>query len=125
LSDVHLKKHEHTRFLGFGCTDTTVMQILYFTRYSSISSERDCAPRRGVTWHHARPLLGGLEYEKDCAGIRLYTVAGLDSVGARRLTACSESNSKLKMEVRGRRFAIFLQIEYYCEKTFNSRPALN
>ena len=64
--------------LGFGWPDTTVVQIYtVFDIHPLLPDEIACrgAARSGVTWHYARPPLLGLEYEMDCAGIRLETVA--------------------------------------------------
>jgi hypothetical protein len=66
--------------LGFGWPDTTVVQIYtVFDIHPLLPDEIACrgAARSGVTWHYARPPLLGLEYEMDCAGIRLETVADL------------------------------------------------
>ncbi len=64
--------------LGFGWSDTTMVQIYtVFDIHPLLSDE--IAPRgagrSGVTWHYARPPVLGLEYEMDCASIRLETVA--------------------------------------------------
>ena len=67
-------------FLGFGWPDTTMVQIYtVFDIHHFLPDEiaRRGAARSGVTWHYARPPLLGLEYEMDCAGIRLETVADL------------------------------------------------
>jgi hypothetical protein len=67
--------------LGFGWSDTTVVQIYtVFDIHPLLPHEiaRRGAARSGVTWHYARPPLLGLEYEMDCAGIRLETVADPD-----------------------------------------------
>jgi hypothetical protein len=66
--------------LGFGWPDTTVVQIYtVFDIHPFLPDEivRRGAARSGVTWHYARPPLLGLEYEMDCAGIRLETVPDL------------------------------------------------
>jgi hypothetical protein len=84
--------HEKARFVlgvmerrlnvfGFGWPDTTVVQIYTVLDIHSLLPDeivRRGAARSGVTWHYARPPLLGLEYEMDCAGIRLETVADLD-----------------------------------------------
>jgi hypothetical protein len=64
--------------LGFGWPDTTVVQIYTVLDIHPLLPD-DIAPRgaarSGVTWHYARPPVLGLEYEMDCAGTRLETVA--------------------------------------------------
>jgi hypothetical protein len=68
------------RFLGFGWPDTTLVQIYTVHDIHPLLPEeivRRGAARSGVTWHYARPPLRGLEYEMDCAGIRLDTVVDL------------------------------------------------
>ena len=64
--------------LGFGWPDTTVVQIYTVLDIHPLLPDeiaRRGAARSGVTWHYARPPILGLEYEMDCAGIRLETVA--------------------------------------------------
>lgn len=66
--------------LGFGWPDTTMVQIYTVLDIHHLLPDeiaRRGAARSGVTWHYARPPLLGLEYEMDCAGIRLETVPDL------------------------------------------------
>jgi hypothetical protein len=66
--------------LGFGWPDTTIVQIYTVHDLHPLLPDeivRRGAARFGATWHYARPPLLGLEYEMDCAGIRLDTVADL------------------------------------------------
>jgi hypothetical protein len=66
--------------LGFGWPDTTAVQIYTvhdihpFLPYEIVQRG---AARSGLTWHYARPPLRELEYEMDCAGLRLDTVIDL------------------------------------------------
>jgi hypothetical protein len=67
--------------LGFGWLDTTAVQIYTLLNIHPLLPNeiaRRGAARSGVIWHYARPPLLGLEYEMDCAGIRLETVADPD-----------------------------------------------
>ena len=64
--------------LGFGWPDTTVVQIYTVLDIHQLLPDEIAprgAARSGVTWHYARPPVLGLEYEMDCAGIRLEIVA--------------------------------------------------
>jgi len=66
------------RLLGVGWADTTLVQIYTIQDiHPFLGGEivRRGAAQSGVIWHYARPPLRGLEYEMDCAGIRLDTVA--------------------------------------------------
>jgi hypothetical protein len=66
--------------LGFGWRDTTVVQIYTIFDIHPLLPDEIAgrgAARSGVTWHYARPPLLGLDYEMDCAGIQLETVADL------------------------------------------------
>jgi hypothetical protein len=66
--------------LGFGWPDTTIVQIYTVHDLHPLLPDeivRRGAARCGATWHYARPPLLGLEYEMDCAGIRLDTVTDL------------------------------------------------
>ncbi len=66
--------------LGVGWPDTTVVQIYTIFGIHHFLADEIAdrgAARSGVTWHYARPPLLGLEYEMDCASIRLETVADL------------------------------------------------
>ena len=65
------------RALGFGWRDTTVVQVYTALDIHPILPDEIAirgAARSGVTWHYARPPILGLEYEMDCAGVRLETV---------------------------------------------------
>ena len=63
--------------LGFSWSDTTVVQIYTVHDIHPFLAD-EIVPRgaaqSGLTWHYARPPLRGLEYEMDCAGLRLDAV---------------------------------------------------
>ena len=59
--------------LGFAWSDTTATQVYtVHDLHPFLADEivRRGAARAGLTWHYARPPVGGLEYEMDCRGWR-------------------------------------------------------
>lgn len=63
--------------LGFGWPDTSGVQIYTVHDIHPFLADEIVqrgAARSGLTWHYARPPVRGLEYEMDCAGLRLDTV---------------------------------------------------
>jgi hypothetical protein len=63
--------------LGFGWPDTTAVQIYTVHDIHPFLPDEIVqrgAAQSGLIWHYARPPLRGLEYEMDCAGLRLDAV---------------------------------------------------
>ena len=66
--------------LGFGWSDTTAVQIYTVHDIHPFLADEIVqrgAAQSGLTWHYARPPLRGLEYEMDCAGLRLDAVTDM------------------------------------------------
>jgi hypothetical protein len=63
--------------LGCGWKSSTLVQLYTVHDFHCFFADeivRRGAACNGATWHFARPPLRGLEYEMDCAGLRLETV---------------------------------------------------
>jgi hypothetical protein len=70
-----LQEMEHRLgLLGHAWSDTTAVQVYtVHDIHPLLAGEivQRGAARSGVTWHYARPPVQGLEYEMDCAGLRI------------------------------------------------------
>lgn len=65
--------------LGTGWDSVTGTQIYTVRDIASFMADglvRRGAARHGLTWHHARPPIVGLDYEMDCRGVWLERVIG-------------------------------------------------